>query len=602
MQMAMIRYRVADFMKQNPPFHAMETEELMELASGGRVKFHESDEFIYWEGNAPNPFVYVIQQGTVRLVQGEEEAEKLVDIRGPGDLVGIDGVVGHSKYAHSAKTASDVILYAMPAKGFAELVERYPKARKFLDSHHTVDSAYSPVEASRPAAEVAVFELVKGREPQVCETGAMVREAAALLYQSGAESVAVMGPDGLAGAVTPRTLAGWLAQDGLGAGAKVEEAMAAVVCLKPETSVAECVLELSRRGAVVGAITNDGTNTGTLQALVTPGELQSAFGDQPAAILDRIRHARSTAELSGLNQRARQLLLSLLGDASAAGWLGRLAARFDDEIVERVIKLAGAGGEGQCWFVYGAAGRSENIAGVMPLVALIGDQAVKYNEVVAALGECGFMTNDDACLSAEEGCASLEEWKQRFAGWVREPVFRQMYRYRPLFDARAAHGDAELMRKLNRFVEEEISKDELFLGVLALDSLSNLPPITFFRGLVVEEGGGHSEMLDLERNLLRPIVDAARTLAIGPGVSTWERLQAARRAMPEQGEVLRQAEATLSVALYHQARTGIREGSAGARLQPSTLSRFDQHVLKSGFRGVLRLLELTAQRHGMEGP
>ena len=50
---------------------------------------------------------------------------------------------------------------------------------------------------------------------------------------------------------------------------------------------------------------------------------------------------------------------------------------------------------------------------------------------------------------------------------------------------------------------------------------------------------------------------------------------------------------TLPLLLWQQARIGISEGTSGSDLPPALLSRHDRHVLKSGFRSILRLLELT---------
>ena len=41
-----IRYRVADFLKQHPPFNAMADADLVGLAAHGRVRFLPIDEFL----------------------------------------------------------------------------------------------------------------------------------------------------------------------------------------------------------------------------------------------------------------------------------------------------------------------------------------------------------------------------------------------------------------------------------------------------------------------------------------------------------------------------------------------------------------------------
>ena len=63
MQTAVISYRVADFLKEHPPFQYMEEADLVALAARGRVKFHESDEYIIWQGAAHGANIFVIQPG-----------------------------------------------------------------------------------------------------------------------------------------------------------------------------------------------------------------------------------------------------------------------------------------------------------------------------------------------------------------------------------------------------------------------------------------------------------------------------------------------------------------------------------------------------------
>jgi len=67
LQTAAIGYRVIDFLKQYPPFQFMEEADLLALVARGRVKFHEADEFLCWQGTPHGPLLFVIQQGAVAL-------------------------------------------------------------------------------------------------------------------------------------------------------------------------------------------------------------------------------------------------------------------------------------------------------------------------------------------------------------------------------------------------------------------------------------------------------------------------------------------------------------------------------------------------------
>ena len=68
MKTSVIRQRVADFLKQHAPFDALAEQDLLELAGSGRVKFHESEEYLFRQGDAKGQVVWTIQQGRVELL------------------------------------------------------------------------------------------------------------------------------------------------------------------------------------------------------------------------------------------------------------------------------------------------------------------------------------------------------------------------------------------------------------------------------------------------------------------------------------------------------------------------------------------------------
>jgi len=88
----------------------------------------------------------------------------------------------------------------------------------------------------------------------------------------------------------------------------------------------------------------------------------------------------------------------------------------------------------------------------------------------------------------------------------------------------------------------------------------------------------------------------------GFGRSTLERFAAARTLLPQHEQVFIEAADTLQVVLWLQGRSGISEGTSGAELPPTLLSRTDRHVLKSGFRSILQLLRFTADREWLSRP
>ena len=219
----------------------------------------------------------------------------------------------------------------------------------------------------------------------------------------------------------------------------------------------------------------------------------------------------------------------------------------------------------------------------------------RYERVCDALADCDYLPRVDLRFDRAFLVASNAEWRTRYENWLRDPVLSQMYLARPLFDLRWVHGRESLWQDVAATVAGAVDRDLLY--VLANDCLASLPPLTFFQDAVVEESGEHTAVFRLESSALRPLVDVGRVFGLAAkqvfGTSTRERFACARTLLPEQELVFREATETLRILLWQQARIGIAQGTSGSELPPALLSRHDRHVLKSGFRSILRLLELT---------
>ena len=128
-------------------------------------------------------------------------------------------------------------------------------------------------------------------------------------------------------------------------------------------------------------------------------------------------------------------------------------------------------------------------------------------------------------------------------------------------------------------------------------------PLTFFQGLVVEDDGKRTDRFDLRRSTLRPLADVGRVFALeradASQTPTVVRLEAAGAEVEEQRDLFADAASTFRVALYHQARIGLRDGTGGWAIEPKALSKLEQQVLKNGFRTIMKLLAFTAERNGI---
>ena len=604
METSAISYRVADFLKQHPPFHAMAEADLLELAARGRVRFHEANEFIIWQGEPHKQHVFVIQQGTVSLWDEADGQAALRDVRGAGDVLGVERFTDAPCCLHSARSASDVVLYGFPAADFEDLVLKYPYARQFVEAYDTVTADYQWATDARDPQAMFLHDLAAQQALETCPAHMSIRDLAQSMLTTGSDALAVVDDTHrVQSVVTVNSVLAWVAA---GAG-NPEQPITGLrqgtpAAVGPAASVTDGVLAIAAAGADALAVTSDGSLSGRLHAVVTSRDIARVFGDQPGSILREIRLAASTQALRALNHRARAFALQHLTSAASLDWLARFVSLADVTIVKRIIALTGGNASPACWCFCGASGRGESLTRHAPQLVLIGDDESGdpglrrlYERVSDALTDCDYLARADTAFDGSFHTASTAEWQTRYENWLRDPVRTQMYLARPLFDLRPVHGQASLWDAVEATVVNAVDRD--FLQVLANDCLASLPPLTFFQDAVVEESGEQTSVFRLEHSALRPLVDVGRVFGMAArkvlGTSTRERLALARTLLPEHESIFRDASETLRILLWQQARIGIGQGTSGSELPPALLSRHDRHMLKSGFRSILRLIEFT---------
>ena len=639
---ASIAYRVADFLSRYAPFQYLTDSELLELVAGGRVIFHENAELVFEQGRKRSRYVHVIQQGVVRLLDVRPDGEILCDVRGEGDLLGVGRYLGIDEHVYTARTETDVILYALPADLFWTQIKRHPRASRFLAAYFTAAITPSDLETGRARSD----ELRLGRRPVdwmarrvqpsptlvLCPADTPLRAVAEQIAAQGVEAAAVTSGDGALGLITPRMLSDHVAAGHLSADAPARALMRPVNAVaKPGQEAGSYLTQMLEFQTEHLLLTSNGELDGPLVGLVSRRDLTRAEGAASLAIVADMASASCIRELAQLRAQGEAVIAAGLSGPESVRWLAPISAAFDAAVLRRVVALvegalAQEGIENpdldHCWVFFGSAGRSELLTLYDLDHGLVYDdpapdqrrQARGYflelgRRVSAALAACGFVTTAKAIVSGHQSaCRSVGEWEGAFGNWIRDPLESCVYRATSFFDLRPVHGDCRLVERLERHIHGEEDRNPGFVPLLVNDSMANLPPLTFFRGLVIDDEGGYTEILDLQRATLQPVVDIARALALDYGAhqsNCRERGTLARlRALAPEDEsaalLIEETAAAFRNALYHRARTGLTAGTDGSRVDPSNLTRLEQNLLKSGFRTVLRLMEYMGKRYGIE--
>lgn len=627
MKTSLIRYRVADFLRESPPFDAIEHDDLLALAASGKVLFHESDEFVFRQGKATRACCWVIQQGTVEITDESPAGSHLQDLLGAGDLLGLDGLLDRATYARSAKTTSDVILYALDAAAVKALWNRYPALAEFLASHASLRAHHEGLSAVPRARSLTAASWLDVAGPtadfladrlQLARPAQPLAEVLRQTMHQLATAIAVVDTSGAAlGVVTERELRARWADAGHAADTCADVMSARYATAPPARMAHQYLAQMLAQRVSHLVITPDGTSVTPVQGLLTAADLSLLLGCNPVLLQQELLQARTPASWRLWLRQARALKVAAWTGEQAHDRVAELSSAWDRAFAEAVVRAALAHESTldvpACWLLFGSAGRSEDVDPARPEIGLIyRDPAAGSAAEVAAhvcrveariahlLAECGLVPPR---LSAHEQavprCGSQSQWRAFFDRVIANPVENDVYAARRLFDVQVLFGDADLAGTLEDGIAQAMAASPQFIPVLANDTLDHLPPMTFFQGLVIDADGAHTDTLDLGVTALVPLVDAARVYALAAGnlqaKTTLQRLDLAARTLPDEAEVFREASAAFRIVSRHATLAALKHPVGSPLIAPGQLSKLDQRLLKTSFKSIQTLLELTAK-------
>ncbi len=614
--------RVADFLKGFPPFSYLADEALLELARSGRVQFCEKGEILFDQGTTHGRYFYVINKGSVRLVRGE--AQKLSDLRGPGDFVGAGAVLGEESHTDSALVDEDSILYALDVAVFTRLCAESPRVSRFLKvyfaseevetgtAHHQGPSGW------RGGSEEHLARLKAGTVAGPATQ--TVREAAAAMSTADSPVFLVVGIDGQpAGVLTDSDLRHEIARGRVPTEAAVGEIMRRpVITVSPQATPQDALLAMIRHGIRHLCVTEDGTPQSQALGMISEGSVSLSQRRDPLALGQEIRRADSPSSLRAMGQELDLLLAGDLSSPDDVPWCTRLATETRRAMFRRVEswarEKAGPAPGPLALVLTGQAGRGELLTATNLAAAGLAadDENVRrygqdllgsIDELLAASG----FPAASATIAEEAGarCRTVGAWCEFFRSLVRDPMGGEIWRQMALFDLSVVAGDPALLETVFSALREEMAARPNFIRLLANDALGNLPPVTIYEGYAVEADGLARETIDLQDYALGPVSDVARVFHLDGGnlraTGTLERLAAAAVRFPQGADIFAQGARAFRVAQYFRAGQGLRDGNDGRELRPAALSRTEQVQLKSAFRDIGALIAFTANHYGFKG-
>ena len=641
-----ISVRISDFLKEYPPFEFLEIDQLLRLASHSKVKFHEDGEIVFSQGQPRDQWLYVIQKGNVRIIEEGEKGDKLIDLRGPGDLLGLQGIRSEEPYLHSCRTDSESILYGLPREMFVQFAEASVQARRYLAAYFSLNPAYiwnsflhdedlsgqemGPVTLRRGGLREVEQPHAAARKHLVVVTDdCPVREVAVKLHSKRIDCVIVVDEHNRPiGKLTDSDLRDRLLEKSIEISSPVRDFMFTdLIAAAPQETTGDLLVKLTRHGKKFLVVTEDGTLKTPVLGLISERNLFLQYGRFPTLIGEAIASAPDVPSLRDLRDRLESLILEFLDNRSSLKWLMVLVGVLNRQLNKRILQLAvksmAAEGWGEpprpySWLMMGSGGRDELLIRSAVYHALVYEDpsppdekssGAFFNELArrasSAIRQCGFPESAQGVLAQNEGwCLPLAAMKRRFSDLIKDPVTHHVYSARDAFDFQPVDEfDCPLADSLSSHIDSELRRFPDFIRHMALDSLMNQPPRTIFKGYVVDGEGIRRNELAIKFHALLPLVDVARVFSLEAGcrrpTSTFMRLEAAaERLGPEQGlsELFKEASEAFLVGQFARISQGLRTGTDGAVIHPAELDPQTRTLLITAFRTILDILEATATR------
>lgn len=633
-----IPMRIAEMLRNYPPFSMFSEEEVLNLSRRAQVKAMAKGETLWKQGDMPGAWVYFLSRGRVEYYWSNEGRVELVDVRDVGDTLGLTPLLEKETFRVTGYVAEDVLAYLIDGEALQHCLEGNDAARYYVRRHlfwatRVGGPIAYPGEGTRLRHQGILhthFDGAQSIRPRPlnrllsCSPGESLRDAAVRMTEKNLPSIVVVDEQRRPlGILTSSDLvrAGLVEERALET--RVEDVMIQPVkTVESGSSAMGAMLFMLRERIGQVCVTEDGTPDTPVLDVCSHKDLLAQSGHHPAGLVREIRAARSNARLRELCDELEQLAEGYLESGLSAIFVAQVFAELQDELVIRLVDMAKEDLESWdwalpdvewAWMAVGSDGRREQILRTDMDNALVfrstGDNQqdeenrrlfLRLTErVVEGLVGCGFSRCQGGIMASNpRWCRTEVEWLDEFNEDLIHSEDR-MLRLITLYDLRAVAGKQELAETLRKRLFELFQNSPHIQNQLAEVMVETPPPLNFWGNFVVEKKGSAEGHFDIKARGMNPVRDAARLLALKYNIlgvySTGGRLNELMKAVPSMSETATLARQSYDFMFRLRSLTGLRNGDSGRYIEPRSLTKMQRASLSNAF-DVQRMLQFAVKR------
>lgn len=541
----------------------------------------------------------------------------------PGAWLGLPNLLDHSPYASTTLILENAEFLRIEAASTADLEQAAPGLLPVLRriiAERMREGAAAGTGLSGALAQPV--RLAMKAPLSTCECTLSLREAYQIMRARGMGSLGVLDPDGkLLGILTHASMAEALLEKN----ARPEDPVCQTETyehshvIAPDTPLWQAEEAQRQHRAKYLVVVENGQPLGILSQT----DILKTLFAQRGALLAKIQSAQSLQPLRALYLRMADVAREAQQTHHHISAAVRSISDTHLALQRRCIDLTRAEIEAEfgpppaeyALLIMGSGGRREMLLNPDQDNGLIigpcddTDQAKRWfqhfsERVNQRLDEVGYiLCPGDIMARNPLFHKMLDEWRQQFAHVAAKPTEKAARWANIMFDFTLLHGDGRLVEELRSYLLSLLAKQPRLLTMMVRDDAEGRAPLGLFNRLLTETDAEHRGKIDIKRNGLRIIADAARIFSLRAGIGathTADRLDALMREgvlKPELAESVSAAyDGLLGLLLAHQIRQLDADEPLDKYIAPDKLSFHNQETLRLALRTVRRFQEELQSR------
>jgi len=628
-----ISHRVADFLKNFPPFSFLHQREIEALSEQISIIYKEKDSVVFTENEETHNSFYIIHKGAVTLRNSFNNA--VLDMCDEGDIFGLRPLIANENYKMEARTHEESILYAIPISIFKPyalenkavgnfLIEsfasntRNPYSKSHRGKLFGDASATETLDASKNILDIQPVKYSK--KLISCSASTTAKTIAETMTKKNVGAILVVENSLPIGIITDKDLRNKIVTGAFPITTTANVIMTTPVITYPKKmTVTQAQMAMMKSNISHLCITKDGTANTKAVGILSKHDVMVEIGNNPAVLIKAVKRAKKFKQIKPIRANIMQLLQGYLDQNIPMTLTSKIITELNDVCIKQVIAIALKKMKTPppvkfAWLAMGSQGRSEQLLHTDQDNALIYEDVPEelrtatknyFLELATHVNKGLFDIGYDYCpaemmASNPKWCLSLSEYKDLVYHWITNPGKNEVLLSFIFFDYSLSYGDKELVNNLSDFIFENIKANPVFYIHLVSGALQSPSPTGFFRQLLVEQDGEHKDFFDIKRRALMPLADAARVLILSHSVKSIsnspERFEKLADLEPQNKELYLACSYSYKALLKFRTKQGLLHHDSGQFIALEALTKLEKIKLKRTFKTIKELQELITIR------